>query len=677
MLKNKKQLLVLLILAICSDLGFCQLNPVGVSKHSARLKYLHLDQDKAVFERTGGFRAYDVVEKKAITFDRGLVEKNDTDINFSCENEKLKINANFVLKNNRLEVTGKIENLKGNDRAIILDYWMPCTDEKTLFSFDLDSPITLRDSVDHEENVFPIAAMCRKDSAVAIAIPPSSPHIFGMVGNAENGMAVRFYLGLTPETKNFPNQASFAFEIFFVEAKWGFRSALEQYYDFHPDFYERRFEQGGLAMLAMYDEVPPNVTQYSYNRNLMGKTSLTNETARDEKYGILTFPSNIVGVREIRNLPESPEGYAEIMKVYSKHKAEAKDKKLYEEIDNSTCFNSEGELDLMVRNTFWGSTSMSFITNPNPYLYDDSDKKSVGKDNIEEMLDAIKKHPELDGMFLDSLGRVWPAVFNYRREHFAYAKYPLTIDNQGQVVLHNRISHYEFIEYLREIFKKQNRFIFANGVYAYNIPGRVAEHYRDKTKVGGFFMASMLDVASSEAGIKADNERCKDVRVFMAKKAYALINYHWDDAGKVNEFVNRSLCYGIFATNKDNPFTKTKYIGHPDGYERDKELIDWFIPLARKLHAAGWEPVTHCKIVEGKKVSLERFGSGAEVFFTLFSENPEVQTCKIQVDFKKMGFKREKININEIAQSIKPIVQAGNIELKLEPLKTYIIGVSN
>ena len=117
-----------------------------------------------------------------------------------------------------------------------------------------------------------------------------------MVGDSE-GLSVRFYLGVSPDTANFANKASFAFIIYNIEPAWGFRSAIEKYYSFYPDYYTARLKRDGLWLLNMRKNVVfPNVDQYGWNRGT--------EAERDEKYGILTFPYVITGVREIKRLPD-------------------------------------------------------------------------------------------------------------------------------------------------------------------------------------------------------------------------------------------------------------------------------------------------------------------------------------------------------------------------------------
>ena len=82
--------------------------------------------------------------------------------------------------------------------------------------------------------------------------------------------------------------------------------------------------------------------------------------------------------------------------------------------------------------------------------------------------------------------------------------------------------------------------------------------------------------------------------VFMGRKPYAFLNYQWEDGELVEEFVNKSLCFGIFASTSTNFFTGVAYENHPQGYLRDEKLLAWYVPLVRRLSQAGWEPGARC-----------------------------------------------------------------------------------
>lgn len=660
----------------------------------------------------GGFRAYDATDKKDIALAQGTLSKSDAGTVFDAKGSDLRVRAEFTVRGEFVRVSGELENLRKNERGIILDYRIPRLAPGAVFCNGLDESVRMTGSAEHEGNVFPIAAMSSRDVGIAVAIPPSEPRIFGMVADAD-GMAVRFYLGISPETRRFPNRAPFTFILYPVEPAWGFRSALAKYYGFFADYYTPRLKHDGLFMFQMGDRVPANIDQYGFDLVEPQWTFLDAAIARDEKHGIATFPYMIVGQREIKFLPSLPAGYDEAMAKFTgwsvadaaghpltkENAASQGDVHLKQEVVASGCKTADGKYAIVLRNTPWGGNSITFKMNPNPDLFRDQHRATVASYALDLTDRWLDDHPQYDGMFVDSLGANWPAALNYRKDHFAYARYPLTFDWQGRVALHNQISHYEYVETLRAKMRAAGRLVLANGVYAYKsrtLRGQKVErqvldkklneftprsappeHYRPGTKLGRFFSAALLDVASSEAGVKATVERCQDVRVFMGKKQYAFLNYAWQDADKVEEFINKSLCFGIFASTSTNFFTGVQYENHAEGYLRDKKLLDWYVPLVRRLSRAGWEPVRYAA-VEGEGVSCERFGRGPVVYYTLYNDSKEKTACTLQVDLKSLGFADGSPTFSEIArQATLAQPKPNSVALELEPKRAYVIEVAN
>jgi hypothetical protein len=687
----------------------------------------------------GGFRAYDATARKSIPLAPTSLRQTGGGMVCECEGDGIRLHALFTTGKAFVRVSGELENTRGDERGVILDYVIPPISPEAVFSNGLDHALRMAVSDPYEGNVYPIAAMCGELGGIGVAIPPSDPRVFGMASDAQ-GMSARFYLGLSPEPKRFPNRASFTFLLYSVEPDWGFRSALAAYYRFFPDYYTPRLKRDGLFMFQMEDRVPPNIDQYGFDlvESQWKPEVLRAAILRDEQHGIPTFPYMIVGQREIKFLPALPKDYDEAMAAYAKwtlddhaghawtkeNAASQGDIHLKEEVESSACKTSDGRYSLVIRNTPWGANSVSFKINPSPDLFQDVGRPTVASYAFELMEQWLKEQPQYDGMYIDSLGANWPALLNYRKDHFAYARYPLTFDPEGRVALQNDLSHYEYIETLRKRMRADGKLILANGVYAYRSKGapprrrptpakrrdrtkpgvapkpkaltskpaerqvvdrrlqefraRTAppEHYRAGTKLGRFFCAALLDVASSEAGVRAVVERCQDVRVFMGKKHYAFLNYSWDDAAKVEEFVNKSLCYGIFASSTTVFVTGVHYEDHPNGYLRDKTLLDWYVPLVRRLSRAGWEPVRYAA-VDCKDASCERFGNGEVVYYTLYNDATNAAACTLELDLKSLGFDEKTAVVREIARGT-PLARPkpNTVTLPLEPKRTCVIQIA-
>ena len=324
-----------------------------------------------------------------------------------------------------------------------------------------------------------------------------------------------------------------------------------------------------------------------------------------------------VGAQELTKLPRLPASVEEAVKIQQSicgpllqtHGAASPVATTCELIDTSACQTASGQPLLTNRFTGWGGNSITFTTNPNPDLFRGK-RPCVGSSNLQKVSDRLSENRGLAGVLIDSLGANFPANLNYRKEHFAFARYPLTCDSSGRVALHNQISHYEFLDALRKQLREQGKFLFANGIYPYRSRGDTgsdewiaaeawltggAEHYRGRgTILGRFFSASLLDAATSEAGLKANQSRYEFYRVTMGKKLYIPTNATWEDPDELERYYNKCIVYALFATNvrlynMDVAKIKPYY---PEFYRRDTQLRAWFVPKVRLLSRAGWEPVT-------------------------------------------------------------------------------------
>lgn len=686
-----------------------------INPAAAGLRALRFSEQALQFSAGGGFAVFDTTAKAAVALPAGRVEVGKEKTIFTSEGEGLSLHASFSSWQGAVRVEGEIVNTRGDERGFIVSFQVPRLSGSAVFSSDLDKDHPLADGAKEEEgNDVPLAAMTDAQHGVALALPPDAPRIYGLAGGTA-GLTVRFYLGTSPDVRAFPSRASFVFLIYPAQPGWGFRSALSRYYRLFSDYYTPRLPREGFFMFQMADRVPPNVSDYGFNLAEMqlGPKVITAALARDDAHGISTFPYMIVGQREIKFLPELPKDYdgaLEIAKrwtfadlqghpVSKENTANRGDFHLKEELETSAVQTSDGRWSFVLRKTEWGENSITYRVNPSPYLSVGENQWSVGKLALQVAGEWHAAHPSFDGTYVDSLGANWPAVLNYRRDHFRAARFPLTVDSTGRVALHNLLSHYEYVEALRRLMHAQGKLVLGNGVYAYRSrnnprPGverqslddqyteytsvtAAPEHYRPGVKLGRFFLGALLDVASSEAGVRATVERCRDVRTIMGPKPYAFLNYHWDDRAKVEEYFNKSLAYGIYATMTKDFFTGIEYDDHPQGYPRDKALIAWAIALMRRLNQAGWEPVTHARVEGGDDLVCERFGRGQEIYLTLYNDAATVREATVNIDAAALGFAGGKFAVREIARESKVTrTDSGAWRLPLQPKSTYVLALT-
>ncbi|MBD3291839.1 MAG: hypothetical protein GF393_02880, partial [Armatimonadia bacterium] len=83
---------------------------------------------------------------------------------------------------------------------------------------------------------------------LCLAAPMDRACIFRTAYDAQTERLQLVYdLALSPDTDP-PNEWTFEFELYDCDPEWGFRSAVQRYYEIHPDFFEVHFEEPGMWM---------------------------------------------------------------------------------------------------------------------------------------------------------------------------------------------------------------------------------------------------------------------------------------------------------------------------------------------------------------------------------------------------------------------------------------------
>jgi hypothetical protein len=111
----------------------------------------------------------------------------------------------------------------------------------------------------------------------------------------------------------------------------------------------------------------------------------------------------------------------------------------------------------------------------------------------------------------------------------------------------------------------------------------------------------------------------------------------------VERYFQRCLFYGVWpgffdeeAASKDPYWVSAK-----KWYERDRSLFKKYIPLLRRLTAAGWQPLTHASC-DNSKILIERFGPEPDgtVFLTLLNDTTDTQNGTVTANLKALALKQ-------------------------------------
>jgi hypothetical protein len=107
------------------------------------------------------------------------------------------------------------------------------------------------------------------------------------------------------------------------------------------------------------------------------------------------------------------------------------------------------------------------------------------------------------------------------------------------------------------------------------------------------------------------------------------------DHAAMQSYMERCLFYGLFASCFSADASSHPYFEDPALYERDRDLFQKYVPLARDLDSSGWEPLTHAATDKPEVVLVERFGRAtpnAMPRFTVLNDAPGTRTYALTIE---------------------------------------------
>lgn len=321
--------------------------------------------------------------------------------------------------------------------------------------------------------------------------------------------------------------------------------------------------------------------------------------------------------------------------------------------------------DIIVpRGTYnWTRRSVSFVTSSRTrrvFLYGAIWQQSAGKvwfDDVELRASGVSANlapnPSFEqnrrgditdtsvaGAYLDSLHVhwAWSTLEDYRRDHLTVADHPPVFSYATkQPVLLGFMTHYDFVDWLSNQLRAQNRLLMGNVFYdAYN------------------FFAHHLDVLGSEIAVIDDDTRANLRRTLSYQKPNSnLMQWHlWEGGSRqlmtrsdVEAYIKASLFYAffpsIFDAGIDTDGQARIYWRTPALYERDRDLFRYYVPIIQTIARAGWEPVTQAW-TDNNAVWVERYGpevvgASRQVYFTVRNATRLSQSYTLTIDFGALG----------------------------------------
>lgn len=516
----------------------------------------------------------------------------------------------------------------GEDQILTLIYSIPVEGDDIQWLHDPDTSFSSQEkpffgqstffAVGSNGNIsrYPLAAVSNETDGFGLGIDLVHPAIFrGGYSPATKELFLAWDIALTAEKPD----AHVRFCKFNFGPEWGFRGALQEYYDAFPGFAPSRIEkQGQLMPFSPISEVEGfEDFGFRYKEGI-------GETEWDDANDILTFHYQAPfswGMHMEQSLPQT---YLYALAQLQVAMGDGNEKALA--VDTSGARDSVGRYGFGFVDKPW-LYGASWDLNPSPAIPGDITAYTIqwNADKIFELY-GPQAIGDLDGEHIDSTESESHRV-NFRREHFEASSIPISYDlSESRPVIFYGLSAYEYIKSLASDLRAINKYL------------SIAD-----TPIQLPWFCRWGDVLGQEADwnpggnwIPMDTSELLYRRAMSGDKTYFLVmntnldNFTYD---RMELYMKRSLAYGIFPGMFSENAFDNRYFENPDLYNRDRPLFQKYMPLVTFLAEAGWEPITGARS-DNPIVKVERFG---EDHLTLFNSSREAATARVTLD----GFEAE------------------------------------
>ncbi len=471
-----------------------------------------------------------------------------------------------------------------------------------------------RYGLDARQSYYPIGVVEDGAKAWVIETDPAEPRVFAL-GAGATYLKANYDLALTPETAKFPGQATFRFSVYAVERgdEGGFRAALAEFFKRYPDYAERRVPHSGLWMpFSDISKLPqPEDFGFSFFEKV-GERGADVDYAK--KNGVLTLmyaepwlywlpfdegetrtPAR--ALEKVRQLSALGSGWSRDLAASGLAGA-ARD--------------ANGDIHTKFMDLPWNKGARMEVSS-DPDLAratpDGLNRAEAEWKRIAEWLDD----PRVDGIYLDSMDAIVQP--DHAAAAFQAADYPGTYTRAGRVpVMAPNVPQYEFTATLGALLRSRGKYLMANFPL-----------------VDSPFLNRWIDIPGEETdwwsgGQYNPNNRTRlDYRrALSGQKPFGFLqstDFSTFEGEPLRRYFETCVAYGFqpsfFSHNAaDNPYWQDVKL-----LERDRPLFKTYVPLARRVSDAGWQPVREARLAAAEGVRLEQFGRAAGGLWHLTLQN--------------------------------------------------------
>jgi hypothetical protein len=205
------------------------------------------------------------------------VEKNyDGSITQYVTSSDIAFRFDYIPRDRYIEVHGDVQDLRGVDRAIQVQYVLPVDATGWHWGDYIRKSREIGSGVRYEnvykigevrtQNTYPFTFVGEAAQGLSLAVPMDVPRIYRIGYDTDaGGYSIEYDFGLANCTgKIGAGHANFTFIVYKVdEPEWGFRAVAKKYYELYPEFFVKRNEKEGAWTRHDTSDIP-NASDFGF-----------------------------------------------------------------------------------------------------------------------------------------------------------------------------------------------------------------------------------------------------------------------------------------------------------------------------------------------------------------------------------------------------------------------------
>jgi len=206
------------------------------------------------------------------------VEKNyDGSITQYVTSSDIAFRFDYIPRDRYIEVHGDVQDLRGVDRAIQVQYVLPVDATGWQWGDYIRKSREIGSGVRYEnvyrigevrtQNTYPFTFVGEDEQGLSLAVPMDVPRIYRIGYDTDaRGYSIEYDFGLANCTDKIGHgHANFTFIVYKVdEPEWGFRAVAKKYYELYPEFFVKRNEREGLWIFGHDPSDISNVDDFGF-----------------------------------------------------------------------------------------------------------------------------------------------------------------------------------------------------------------------------------------------------------------------------------------------------------------------------------------------------------------------------------------------------------------------------